>query len=168
MTMDETPLDHHNRSGGRRRLPSRGADPGRRRRASSLPPPLRPEVFRERQAKLKAAAKARGLDVVLVTPSTNLSYIANLSMGRSERLTALLLFADGPSSSSPPPSRKALSAARPSWTTCEPGKRRRTRSLWRSRLWEERPDRRRGFDRVCDRRAPLRLRGRKNGGRTFL
>jgi len=62
-----------------------------------LPAPLKPEVFRERQAKLKAAANAQGLDVVVVTPSTNLAYISNLSMGRSERLTALLLFAGGPS-----------------------------------------------------------------------
>lgn len=62
-----------------------------------LPPALKPDVFRERQSRLKAAAKARGLDTVLVTPSTNLAYIANLSMGRSERLTVLLLFAEGPS-----------------------------------------------------------------------
>jgi Xaa-Pro dipeptidase len=67
------------------------------RGAPPLPPPLPADVFRERQAKLKAAARASGLDAVLVTPSTNLAYIANLTMGRSERLTALLLFADGPS-----------------------------------------------------------------------
>ncbi|MBC8647762.1 MAG: aminopeptidase P family protein, partial [Thermoanaerobaculia bacterium] len=54
-------------------------------------------VFRERQARLKAAAKASGLDVIFVTPSSNLAYISNLSMGRSERLTTLLLFTDGPS-----------------------------------------------------------------------
>ena len=67
------------------------------RDAPPLPPPLPAEVFRERQARLKAAAKATGLDVIFVTPSTNLAYISNLSMGRSERLTALLLFTDGPS-----------------------------------------------------------------------
>jgi Xaa-Pro dipeptidase len=67
------------------------------RDAPPLPPPLPAEVFRERQVKLKAAAKARGLDAVFVTPSTNLAYISNLSMGRSERLTALILFSDGPS-----------------------------------------------------------------------
>ncbi len=61
-----------------------------------LPPALAPEVFRERQATLKAAAKARGLDALFVTPSTNLAYSANLAIGRSERLTALLLLADGP------------------------------------------------------------------------
>lgn len=64
--------------------------------APALPPALKPEVFRERQAKLRTAAKARGLDALFVTPSTNLAYAANLAMGRSERLTALLLFADGP------------------------------------------------------------------------
>src|SRR5437870_5479720 len=61
-----------------------------------LPPPLKPDAFRERQAKLRAEAKARGLDVLFVTPSTNLAYSANLAIGRSERLTALLLFTDGP------------------------------------------------------------------------
>jgi Xaa-Pro dipeptidase len=64
--------------------------------ALPLPPPLRPEAFRERQAKLRGGAKARGLDAVFVTPSTNLAYCANLAIGRSERLTALVLFADGP------------------------------------------------------------------------
>ncbi len=61
-----------------------------------LPPAPKPEVFRERQAKLRAGAKARGWDAILVTPSTNLAYACGLSMGRSERLTALLLFTDGP------------------------------------------------------------------------
>ena len=64
--------------------------------ASPLPPPLKPDVFRERQAKLRAAAKERGIDLLFVAPSTNLAYCANLAIGRSERLTALLLFADGP------------------------------------------------------------------------
>ncbi|MEP6993518.1 MAG: Xaa-Pro peptidase family protein [Acidobacteriota bacterium] len=61
-----------------------------------LPAALPPEVFRDRQARLRAAAKAQGFDALLVTPSTNLAYTANISMGRSERLTALLLFSDGP------------------------------------------------------------------------
>lgn len=64
--------------------------------ALPLPPPLKPDAFRERQAKLRNEAKARGLDALFVTPSTNLAYSANLAIGRSERLTALLLFADGP------------------------------------------------------------------------
>src|ERR1700675_1833986 len=64
--------------------------------APPLPPALKPDVFRERQARLRAGAKERGVDVLFVTPSTNLAYAANLAIGRSERLTALLLFTDGP------------------------------------------------------------------------
>src|SRR6476660_7343223 len=40
--------------------------------APPLPPPLKSEVFKERQAKLRAEAKAHGLDVLFATPSTNL------------------------------------------------------------------------------------------------
>jgi Xaa-Pro dipeptidase len=61
-----------------------------------LPPPLPADVFRERQARLAGAAKARGLDALFVTPSTNLAWSSNLSIGRSERLTALILPVDGP------------------------------------------------------------------------
>jgi Xaa-Pro dipeptidase len=61
-----------------------------------LPPRPKADVYRERQAKLRAAAKSRGWDAVLVTPSTNLAYATGLQMSRSERLTALLLFTDGP------------------------------------------------------------------------
>ena len=64
--------------------------------APPLPPPLPADTFRERQARLRAEAKTRGIDVLILTPSTNLAYTANLAIGRSERLTALLLFADGP------------------------------------------------------------------------
>jgi Xaa-Pro dipeptidase len=61
-----------------------------------VPAPLPPDAFRERQGKLRAEGKARGIDVLFVTPSTNLAYAANLAIGRSERLTALVLFVDGP------------------------------------------------------------------------
>lgn len=64
--------------------------------AMALPRPLSPDIFRERQARLVAAAKARGLDALFVTPSTNLAWSANLAIGRSERLTALILPVDGP------------------------------------------------------------------------
>ncbi|MEO8349482.1 MAG: Xaa-Pro peptidase family protein [Acidobacteriota bacterium] len=64
--------------------------------APPLPPALKPSVYRERQAKLRGAAKALGWDAIFVTPSTNLAYATGLSMWRSERLTALLLFTDGP------------------------------------------------------------------------
>ena len=64
--------------------------------APPLPEPFPSSVFRERQDKLRAAARARGMDALFVMPSTNLSYAANLDIFRSERLTALLLFSDGP------------------------------------------------------------------------
>jgi Xaa-Pro aminopeptidase len=70
-------------------LPKKGEVP-------PLPPPPKPDVYRERQARLRAGARLRGWDAVVVTPSTNLAYACGLSMGRSERLTALLLFTDGP------------------------------------------------------------------------
>jgi Xaa-Pro dipeptidase len=62
-----------------------------------LPPPLPADTFRERQARLRAAAKAAGLDALFVTPSTNLAWSSGLSIGRSERLTALILPVEGPS-----------------------------------------------------------------------
>ena len=65
--------------------------------ATPLPAALPPDAFRERQTKLKAAAKSHGLDALFVTPSTNLAWAGNLAIGRSERLTALVLLADGPS-----------------------------------------------------------------------
>jgi Xaa-Pro aminopeptidase len=61
-----------------------------------LPAPLPEDAFRERQARLRAAARTAGLAALFATPSTNLAYATNLSIGRSERLTALLLFTDGP------------------------------------------------------------------------
>ncbi len=62
----------------------------------ALPPALAPDAFRERQSRLRASAKASGMAALFVTPSTNLAYAANLAIGRSERLTALVLFVDGP------------------------------------------------------------------------
>ncbi|HEV2062977.1 MAG TPA: Xaa-Pro peptidase family protein [Thermoanaerobaculia bacterium] len=64
--------------------------------APPLPAALKPDVFRERQEKVRAGAKLKNLDALFVTASTNLAYTANLSIGRSERLTALLLLTDGP------------------------------------------------------------------------
>jgi Xaa-Pro dipeptidase len=64
--------------------------------ASPLPAPLAADVFRDRQARLRASAKSRGLDALFVTPSTNLAWTANLAIGRSERLTALILSTEGP------------------------------------------------------------------------
>jgi Xaa-Pro dipeptidase len=61
-----------------------------------LPAPLSPDVFRERQTRLRAAAKSSSLDALFVTPSTDLAYASNLAIGSSERLTVLLLFSNGP------------------------------------------------------------------------
>ncbi len=63
--------------------------------APPLPQALAPDVFRDRQARLAASAKSRGLDALFLTPSTNLAWSANLAIGRSERLTALILAVDG-------------------------------------------------------------------------
>ncbi len=62
----------------------------------ALPPAPAPDVFRSRQARLRAGAKALGLDALFVTPSANLAWSSNLEIGRSERLTALLVPVDGP------------------------------------------------------------------------
>jgi Xaa-Pro dipeptidase len=61
-----------------------------------LPSPLPADAFRERQARLRSGARAAGATALLMTPSTNLAWAANLSIERSERLTALLLLVDGP------------------------------------------------------------------------
>ncbi len=59
--------------------------------APPLPPPLPPEVFRDRQDRLLALAKKAGFDALVVLPSTNMRYLANMDPGRSERLIALIL-----------------------------------------------------------------------------
>jgi Xaa-Pro dipeptidase len=61
-----------------------------------LPPALKPDTFRDRQEKLRAAAKARRFGALFAAPSTNLAYAVNLGIGRSERLTALVLLTEGP------------------------------------------------------------------------
>lgn len=69
--------------------------------AAAAPPPLpsrfAPDVFRARQDRLRFEMARAGLEAVLVVPSTNLHYIANLDTHRSERLMALLIRKDAPS-----------------------------------------------------------------------
>jgi Xaa-Pro dipeptidase len=53
------------------------------------------QALNERLARARRKLSESGADVLFVTPSTNLFYIAGLSFHRSERLTALLLPLDG-------------------------------------------------------------------------
>jgi Xaa-Pro dipeptidase len=61
-----------------------------------LPPALPKEEFRRRQEGLRELLAQSRIDAAFITPCTNLRYAANLTIGRSERLTALLLPAKGP------------------------------------------------------------------------
>jgi Xaa-Pro dipeptidase len=65
--------------------------------APPLPAPFGADVFRERQERLRSELARAGLDAALVVPSTNLAYLANLDVHRSERLMALVLRRKGPS-----------------------------------------------------------------------
>src|SRR5881398_2868390 len=57
----------------------------------SQEPSLSPDVFRRRLERARGELKARGLDLLIVTPSTNYEYLTGYNPGRSERLIALLL-----------------------------------------------------------------------------
>src|SRR5438034_6777214 len=57
----------------------------------SQEPSLSPEVFARRLDRARGELKARGLDLLIVTPSTNYEYLTGYNPGRSERLIALLL-----------------------------------------------------------------------------
>src|SRR5256884_9437453 len=54
-------------------------------------PSLGPEVFQRRLDRARGELKARGLDLLIATPSTNYEYLTGYNPGRSERLIALLL-----------------------------------------------------------------------------
>src|SRR5947208_9880187 len=54
-------------------------------------PSLSPEVFARRLDRARGELKARGLDLLIATPSTNYEYLTGYNPGRSERLIALLL-----------------------------------------------------------------------------
>src|SRR5712691_2759313 len=54
-------------------------------------PYLSPEVFARRMDRARGELKARGLDLLIATPSTNYEYLTGYNPGRSERLIALLL-----------------------------------------------------------------------------
>src|ERR1041384_803037 len=59
-------------------------------------PSLSPEVFARRLDRARGELKARGLDLLIATPSTNYEYLTGYTPGRSERLIALLLPVVGP------------------------------------------------------------------------
>jgi Xaa-Pro dipeptidase len=58
---------------------------------SDQEPSLSPEVFARRLERARGELKARGLDLLIATPSTNYEYFTGYNPGRSERLIALLL-----------------------------------------------------------------------------
>src|SRR5690242_6242372 len=64
--------------------------------APAQEPSLGPEVFQRRLERARAELKARGLDLLIATPSTNYEYFTGYNPGRSERLIALLLPVAGP------------------------------------------------------------------------
>src|SRR5438034_576533 len=54
-------------------------------------PSLSPEVFARRLDRARGELKARGLDLLIATPSTSYEYLTGYNPGRSERLIALLV-----------------------------------------------------------------------------
>src|SRR2546422_4662940 len=54
-------------------------------------PSLSPEVFARRLERARGELKARGLHLLIATPSTTYEYLTGYNPGRSERLIALLL-----------------------------------------------------------------------------
>jgi Xaa-Pro dipeptidase len=73
---------------------NRGSD-GLFRVPPSQEPSLPPEVFQRRLERAQAELKARRFGLLVATPSTNFEYLTGYNPGRSERLIALLLPADG-------------------------------------------------------------------------
>ncbi len=57
--------------------------------------PITPAEKRPRLARLGALLSAEGLDALLIEPGATLSYLGDLRWGRSERLFALVVLADG-------------------------------------------------------------------------
>src|SRR3989454_918220 len=58
---------------------------------SAQEPSLSPEVFARRLDRARGELKARGLDLLIATPSTSYEYLTGYNPERSERLIALLL-----------------------------------------------------------------------------
>jgi Xaa-Pro dipeptidase len=62
-----------------------------------VPAPIGPDEHRARRAKLAALLPSLGLDAFVCEPGPTLSYLSGVSWGRSERLFALCVLADGTS-----------------------------------------------------------------------
>src|SRR5256712_8520918 len=58
---------------------------------SAQEPSFSPKVFARRLDRARGELKARGLDLLIATPSTSYEYLTGYNPGRSERLIALLL-----------------------------------------------------------------------------
>ncbi len=78
--------------------PDRRTDPARHAlavrpcdRPTVQEPSLSAAVFARRLERAKAELKARGLDFLIATPSTNYEYLTGYNPGRSERLIAVIL-----------------------------------------------------------------------------
>jgi Xaa-Pro dipeptidase len=64
---------------------------GKFRISGAQEPSLPPEVFARRLERARGELKARGLDLLIATPSANYEYFTGYNPGRSERLIALLV-----------------------------------------------------------------------------
>src|SRR5213594_2046793 len=62
---------------------------------SAQEPSLSPEVFSRRLARAQAELKTRRWDFLIATPSTTYRYFTGYNPGRSERLIALIVPANG-------------------------------------------------------------------------
>jgi Xaa-Pro dipeptidase len=72
--------------------PVRNTEFGIRDRSATVQQPsLSPAVFARRLERAQAELKARRLDFLIATPSTNYEYLTGYNPGRSERLIALIL-----------------------------------------------------------------------------
>ena len=58
--------------------------------------PIERDVYRRRLESMRERLAGAAADGLFATPSSNLFYLTGINFWRSERLTALLLFADGP------------------------------------------------------------------------
>ena len=88
---------------GRKEVPARAADQGAARaelfahleRVAHGQAPISAAERAQRRARAARLLAAHGADAVLVEPGATMAWLTGVSFGRSERLFALLLLADG-------------------------------------------------------------------------